>query len=90
MWERRVRGLWEEEGRGCGGRVWEEGVCMGEGAIYGTIQGMYACVGVAYLKPCEMKFFSNFWRNSRYRRSSGVSASSPTTAFIACTSLPMA
>lgn len=37
-----------------------------------------------------MKFFSNLVKNSRYRRSSGVNASSPTTAFIACTSFPIA
>jgi len=40
--------------------------------------------------PCVMKFFSNFARNSRYNRSSGVRASSPTTAFMACTSFPIA
>jgi len=40
--------------------------------------------------PWVMKFFSNFARNSRYNRSSGVRASSPTTAFMACTSFPIA
>lgn len=39
---------------------------------------------------CEMKFFSNLVKNSKYRRSSGVKASSPTTAFMAWTSFPMA
>lgn len=40
--------------------------------------------------PWVMNCFSNFCRNSRYSKSSADSASSPTTAFIACTSLPMA
>lgn len=37
-----------------------------------------------------MKFFSNLDKNSKYKRSSGVKASSPTTAFMAWTSLPIA
>lgn len=43
-----------------------------------------------FFLPWAIKFFSNFCRNSRYSRSSEVSASSPTTAFMAWTSLPMA
>lgn len=37
-----------------------------------------------------MKVFSNLFKNSKYNKSSGDKASSPTTAFIACTSLPIA
>ena len=47
-------------------------------------------VWVTAALPCEIKFFSNFDRNSKYNKSSEVRASSPTTAFMACTSLPMA
>ena len=37
-----------------------------------------------------MKVFSNLFKNSKYKRSSADKASSPTTAFMACTSLPIA
>lgn len=37
-----------------------------------------------------MKLFSNFFKNSKYNKSSAESASSPTTAFMAAVSLPIA
>ena len=53
-----------------------------------NVMGLMVWVTAAL--PCEIKFFSNFDRNSKYNKSSEVRASSPTTAFMACTSLPMA
>ena len=52
-----------------------------------ALQGL----SLAYLRHTWLtNLASNFSRNSRYSRSSGDSASSPTTAFMAWTSLPMA
>ena len=63
-----------------------------EGKILKSYQALSKLLKISLTSyfPYEIKEFSNFFKNSKYNKSSALKASSPTTAFIAAVSLPIA